>query len=181
PDPGDEDDPQTMNGYNYANNNPVMMVDPDGNFPLAIPAVYWGVSGAIAAAPFVGYGIGAAGTKIWNNTKKVNRGYKFLWNNRKQIARKVYKSTRIKWGHIKNRHSPKSSIKKKGKFRNNRTLKRTTRATLRSGKARPGEKGRTILEKTFKERVGVNRDGDPSYRVRVIRAPNGKVITLYPI
>ncbi|MBC8824786.1 hypothetical protein IAI11_30950, partial [Escherichia coli] len=44
PDPGDEDDPQTMNGYNYANNNPVMMVDPDGNFPLAIPAVYWGVS-----------------------------------------------------------------------------------------------------------------------------------------
>ncbi|EGC8271653.1 RHS repeat-associated core domain-containing protein [Listeria monocytogenes] len=181
PDPGDEDDPQTMNGYNYANNNPVMMVDPDGNFPLAIPAVYWGVSGAIAAAPFVGYGIGAAGTKIWNNTKKVNRGYKFLWNNRKQIARKVYKSTRIKWGHIKNRHSPKSSIKKKGKFRNNRTLKRTTRATLRSGKARPGEKGRTILEKTFKERVGVNRDGDPSYRVRVIRAPNGKVITSYPI
>nr|WP_258379974.1 RHS repeat-associated core domain-containing protein [Listeria ivanovii] len=30
PDPGDEDDPQTMNGYNYANNNPVMLADPDG-------------------------------------------------------------------------------------------------------------------------------------------------------
>lgn len=30
PDSGDEDDPVTMNGYTYADNNPVMMVDPDG-------------------------------------------------------------------------------------------------------------------------------------------------------
>nr|WP_235006977.1 RHS repeat-associated core domain-containing protein [Listeria monocytogenes] len=30
PDPGDEDDLQTMNGYNYASNNPVMLADPDG-------------------------------------------------------------------------------------------------------------------------------------------------------
>ncbi|WP_240310294.1 hypothetical protein [Listeria goaensis] len=43
PDPGDEDDPQTMNGYNYANNNPVMYVDPDGNFAFVIPVVYWGL------------------------------------------------------------------------------------------------------------------------------------------
>lgn len=78
PDPGDEDDPQTMNGYNYANNNPVMMVDPDGNFPLAIPAVYWGVSGLIAAAPFVGYGIGAAGRKVWNGQKKCIEDIKFF-------------------------------------------------------------------------------------------------------
>jgi RHS repeat-associated protein len=32
PDPGDEDDPQTQNGYNYANNNPVIGTDPDGHF-----------------------------------------------------------------------------------------------------------------------------------------------------
>ena len=31
PDPGDEDDPLTMNGYTYADNNPVMNVDPDGH------------------------------------------------------------------------------------------------------------------------------------------------------
>jgi RHS repeat-associated protein len=30
PDPGDDDDPQTQNGYNYSNNNPVTMMDPDG-------------------------------------------------------------------------------------------------------------------------------------------------------
>jgi len=32
PDPGDADDPITQHGYVYANNNPVMMVDPDGHW-----------------------------------------------------------------------------------------------------------------------------------------------------
>ncbi|WP_176518863.1 RHS repeat-associated core domain-containing protein, partial [Bacillus wiedmannii] len=32
PDPGDEDDPVTMNGYTYGDNNPVMNVDPDGHW-----------------------------------------------------------------------------------------------------------------------------------------------------
>ncbi|WP_353055066.1 RHS repeat-associated core domain-containing protein, partial [Bacillus thuringiensis] len=31
PDPGDEDDPVTQNGYTYGDNNPVMMTDPDGH------------------------------------------------------------------------------------------------------------------------------------------------------
>ena len=33
-DPGDEDDPITMNGYTYGDNNPVMMVDPDGHYAI---------------------------------------------------------------------------------------------------------------------------------------------------
>ncbi|WP_328238051.1 RHS repeat-associated core domain-containing protein, partial [Shouchella miscanthi] len=32
PDPGDEDDIITQNGYTYANNNPVMLVDSDGHW-----------------------------------------------------------------------------------------------------------------------------------------------------
>lgn len=31
PEPGDEDDPVTQNGYTYADNNPAMMTDPDGH------------------------------------------------------------------------------------------------------------------------------------------------------
>lgn len=44
PDPGDEDDPQTMNGYNYVGNNPVMMIDPDGNFWQYVAAAGFGAA-----------------------------------------------------------------------------------------------------------------------------------------
>ncbi|MRB26252.1 RHS repeat-associated core domain-containing protein [Bacillus thuringiensis] len=49
PEPGDEDDPVTQNGYTYVDNNPVMLIDPDGNIPVA-PLL---VMGARVAAPHV--------------------------------------------------------------------------------------------------------------------------------
>ncbi|HDR4763319.1 TPA: RHS repeat-associated core domain-containing protein [Bacillus cereus] len=42
PDPGDEDDPVTQNGYTYVDNNPAMMTDPDGHAPWLIPVAIGG-------------------------------------------------------------------------------------------------------------------------------------------
>ncbi|MES1053779.1 RHS repeat-associated core domain-containing protein [Bacillus thuringiensis] len=57
PDSGDEDDPVTQNGYTYADNNPVMMVDPDGH------AAWW-VAGAAVGATF------EVGMYLYKNRKK---------------------------------------------------------------------------------------------------------------
>ncbi|PLR76189.1 wall-associated protein [Bacillus sp. V3-13] len=59
PDPGDEDDPITQNGYAYTNNNPVMMNDPDGH-------VAWWVAGALGGAAW------DVGSYLWKNR---NKGY----------------------------------------------------------------------------------------------------------
>ena len=58
PDPGDEDDPITMNGYTYGDNNPVMKIDPDGH-------VAWWIAGALGGAAW------DVGTYLWNNRKRV--------------------------------------------------------------------------------------------------------------
>ncbi|KAB2455302.1 RHS repeat-associated core domain-containing protein [Bacillus cereus] len=70
PDPGDEDDPVTMNGYTYADNNPVMMTDPDGKWA-------WLVQVAIAGGARYGAKYGKQAAKwVGNKAKTVYNNYK---------------------------------------------------------------------------------------------------------
>jgi len=60
--PGDEDDPVTQNGYTYADNNPVMKVDPDGHKAWK-----------------------KKGKRIWHATKAgVKAGGKAVWDDYKE-------------------------------------------------------------------------------------------------
>ncbi|MEC2394484.1 RHS repeat-associated core domain-containing protein, partial [Bacillus toyonensis] len=77
PDPGDQDDPVTQNGYTYGDNNPVMMVDPDGHLAWFAPLAIVGarVVGKYAVRYGVKYGKKAA--------KWVGNKAKDAWKNRK--------------------------------------------------------------------------------------------------
>ncbi|MBC1538659.1 RHS repeat-associated core domain-containing protein [Listeria seeligeri] len=66
PYPGNADAPQMMNGYNYANNNPVMLVDSDGLWAGA--AIRVGIKGAKYAWKYGKKGakwVGKTAKKVW--------------------------------------------------------------------------------------------------------------------
>ncbi len=112
PDPGDADDILTQNGYTYANNNPVMLVDPDGHFVwMAINAGFaaydgykayksgkgWKGVAAAAAINFVGFGGKfKAASKIIKAvhgnsrfSKRIHHGYEIyeIVNGKKRIVK----------------------------------------------------------------------------------------------
>ncbi len=81
PDPGDEDDPVTMNGYTYADNNPVMMTDSDGKWAWLVPVA---IAGAVVAARFGAKYAIRYGAKYGKKAAKwtANKA-KDAWKNRK--------------------------------------------------------------------------------------------------
>ncbi|EHY64165.1 wall-associated RHS family protein, putative [Listeria monocytogenes FSL J1-208] len=95
PDPGDEDDPQTMNGYNYANNNPVMLFDTDGNYAhvaavgMAFGPIDWGIALGVSAA-WAGYQV-----YKWHKSKK---GSNYSYAKKKNKGKKKIKSKNITKG-----------------------------------------------------------------------------------
>ncbi len=160
PDPGDEDDPITQNGYTYVDNNPVMHVDPDG---------HW----AIAAGVYFVPGFGQAALLA---TIAVGGAYGAWYLGKKLKSRANKKS----WDHIKEGHAMNSPKPNKGKFRSNKTMKRTTRATARTKPVAQGRFGRTIHEKIFKKVVGITSKGKLTKKVRVIRDKWGRIVTSFP-
>ncbi|MBC1515945.1 RHS repeat-associated core domain-containing protein [Listeria sp. FSL L7-1510] len=97
PDPGDEDDPQTMNGYNYANNNPVKYVDPDGNYAyvaaagMAFGPIGWGVALGVTAV-WAGYQV-----YKWHKSKK-GSNYSYSKKKKKHKGKKKIKAKNITKG-----------------------------------------------------------------------------------
>ncbi|ALZ64714.1 tRNA(Glu)-specific nuclease WapA precursor (plasmid) [Bacillus cereus] len=87
PDPGDEDDPVTQNGYTYAGNNPVISVDPDGH-------AFWLVVNAGFAA-YDGYGAYKSGKGARGIAKAAAKGaigggrFKYGAKAARQVAKSV--------------------------------------------------------------------------------------------
>jgi len=68
-------DPQSLNSYSYARNNPVVNKDPQGNFAL-VAAIPYAVITAPEWAPWVAGGIIAAGTYIASDIALRTNGYR---------------------------------------------------------------------------------------------------------
>ncbi|ANB57545.1 RHS repeat-associated core domain protein [Anoxybacillus sp. B7M1] len=85
-DPGDKDNPVTQNAYTYADDNPVMLVDPDGKFAISIDrikyALKYGLKGWLASyfdwatADKIVAGSVAIADKIYKIATEIAKGYK---------------------------------------------------------------------------------------------------------
>ena len=106
PDPGVDDDILTQNGYTYANNNPVMLVDSDGKYAFAAVYLVPGVgqaaliaTGVAAVAAGAYYG-GKAVYKATSNSGKNNKKNNSTSNKGKQKGKEFRggkKKDRDKW------------------------------------------------------------------------------------
>ncbi|GAF11232.1 wall-associated protein precursor [Bacillus sp. JCM 19045] len=177
PDPGDEDDIITQNGYTYANYNPVMLVDPDGHW------VWLAVNAGFAA--YDGYKAYKAG-KGWKGAAWAaasNFGPGKVFKGAKKALGFAKSGGNFNWKHIKGDHGSKSKKKKpngspKSKFKSTKSLKRTTRATGRAPVAYTQDNGRTVHFKTFKKPIGKNTRGKLTKTVKVVKSGNFVVLVI---
>ncbi|MBJ8095594.1 DNRLRE domain-containing protein [Bacillus cereus] len=84
PDPGDGDDPVTQNGYTYGDNNPVMLVDPDGHW------VWLAINGGFAV--YDGYKAYKSGASAKMIVRKA--AYSAIGGGKFKVAKGVLKSGR---------------------------------------------------------------------------------------
>ncbi|MDE8564982.1 RHS repeat-associated core domain-containing protein [Anoxybacillus rupiensis] len=113
PDPGDADDILTQNGYTYANNNPVMLVDPDEHFVwMAINAGFAAYDGYKAfkkggwKAAAIAVGVGLVGGVGFKAGKVLYRAYKV-----KSTAKKMrFDSTAFKHMQNRDRYVPRQIL-----------------------------------------------------------------------
>ncbi|MGC4379155.1 RHS repeat-associated core domain-containing protein [Fictibacillus sp. Mic-4] len=104
PDLGDKENPITQNGYTYADNNPVLKVDPNGEFAWAAGAFFVpGIGWVIGAGVLAGTAVGAGVYYFKEHTKNKRKSN---WN----------KHTKPRPG----RHSEKKRQKKNWKSRSNK-------------------------------------------------------------
>ncbi len=149
PDPGDEDDPQTMNGYNYANNNPVIYVDPDGHWvvPVLRGIAKYGPK-AWKGAKKAGKWVKKTAKKAWNKVpyrihkvgrikgqNKKDKGYMgFIYSKKKKNGKRTYRSWEFHTPHNNHGWHLQSNKYSRYKGKWNRSSKGTIRITIKKAK-----------------------------------------------
>ncbi|OTY09874.1 type IV secretion protein Rhs [Bacillus thuringiensis serovar navarrensis] len=141
PDPGDEDDPVTMNGYTYGDNNPVMMTDPDGKWAWLVPVA---IAGGMIAARFgakyaIRYGAkyGKQAAKwVGNKAKTVYNNYKHSRAVNKEL-KNIGKQTNKVQHILAPKHNWNKVTKKPGDFK---SVSKVMGKVMRKGKETPYKK-----------------------------------------
>ena len=112
------------------------------------------------------------------------RDYRWATRDLRQVDRTAILTERAV-RHIQERHWPTSDAPGAGKFAEGITvqgLREMIDETVAKGRARINSHGRpgTVFEYDFYRPIGINIQGEPASRLRVVVAPDRTVITAFP-